>query len=307
MTPILHRSLQSPYAQKVMAMMGYLDQNYQSVLAPKGMPRPIQSALVGPYARRIPVLQIGADLYCDSELINHILASRAGRSELHAYANPDRAREWIARIETEGAFAMLGAFGPWELICGYFRNMPPQHAFKFVADRAKLARKLEVPGKGLTRAEKDNLARIWLGALDAQLSKHAFLLSDVAPTSVDFTAYTMIWYHQSINGLARAQKRPHLLDWFERMQAFGIGSMTEVSGAKALDIATRATPAPIPEQMLQSERIGQVIHFQNGGFQPTMNQPVEGTLVGEDDRSLILYRQSADLGALHVHFPKLWY
>ncbi len=305
--PILHRSLKSPYAQKVMLAIGYLNQPYLSFIAPKGIPRPVEEILVGNYSRRIPILQIGADLYCDSELIVSTLATQANMSSLLEYPSDEEAQQWIKKIEMKGAYVMFGALKPLELIVGYFKNMPPNHAWKFITDRMKLAKKLEGVKSALPHDKKVQQARSYLEALDQQLSKHDFLLTDNAPTSVDFTAFTMVYYHHIINGLKHAKGLNHLLSWFSRMEAIGTGQMQEISGQETLDIARNAEPAPIDEALRLSPRIGQKVAYRNKGFMPEMNEAVEGVIVGEDDHKIILRRENPQVGTVHVHFPKLDY
>ena len=46
------------------------------------MPKPQLVPLTGGY-RRIPVLQIGADVYCDSQLIARVLETAASRADIY--------------------------------------------------------------------------------------------------------------------------------------------------------------------------------------------------------------------------------
>ena len=69
---ILHHYWESPYAEKIRRVMGMKGLTWRSVIIPMVMPKPDLTALTGGY-RKTPVLQIGADVYCDTDLI-------AGRS-----------------------------------------------------------------------------------------------------------------------------------------------------------------------------------------------------------------------------------
>src|SRR5574342_838716 len=70
--PILHHYPVSPFAEKVRAMLGFKKLAWKSVLIPEVMPKPDVVALTGGY-RRTPILQVGADVYCDSNLIASVL------------------------------------------------------------------------------------------------------------------------------------------------------------------------------------------------------------------------------------------
>ena len=67
-TPILHHYAFSPFAEKVRTVFGFKGIGWRSVDIPGLPPRPLLSPLTGGY-RRVPVMQIGADIYCDTNLI----------------------------------------------------------------------------------------------------------------------------------------------------------------------------------------------------------------------------------------------
>ena len=70
--PILHHYPTSPFAEKIRLILGYKKLAWQSVIIPRIMPKPDLTALTGGY-RRTPVMQIGADIYCDTALIADVL------------------------------------------------------------------------------------------------------------------------------------------------------------------------------------------------------------------------------------------
>ena len=65
---ILHHYDTSPFSEKVRLMLGIKGLAWRSVIQPVIMPKPDLIPLTGGY-RRIPVMQIGADIYCDSQVI----------------------------------------------------------------------------------------------------------------------------------------------------------------------------------------------------------------------------------------------
>src|SRR5271168_2107467 len=65
---ILHHFEQSPFSEKVRVVFGLKNIAWSSVVISRIMPRPDLTPLTGGY-RRTPVLQIGADIYCDTRLI----------------------------------------------------------------------------------------------------------------------------------------------------------------------------------------------------------------------------------------------
>ena len=71
---ILHHYDASPYSEKVRLGLGLKGLAWASVEIPIIMPKPDLTALTGGY-RKTPVLQIGADIYCDSQLIMRELSA----------------------------------------------------------------------------------------------------------------------------------------------------------------------------------------------------------------------------------------
>ena len=106
---ILHHYDTSPYAEKVRTGLGLKGLAWASVELPVIMPKPNLTALTGGY-RKTPVLQIGADIYCDSQLIMRELERRSATIfEIGSY------------VSSRGASTICGAPLPPAynaLVCG---------------------------------------------------------------------------------------------------------------------------------------------------------------------------------------------
>jgi glutathione S-transferase len=72
---ILHHYPQSPVAEKVRIVLGMKGLSWKSVEIPRLPPKPNLVALTGGY-RLTPVMQIGADIYCDTKCIIRELQRR---------------------------------------------------------------------------------------------------------------------------------------------------------------------------------------------------------------------------------------
>jgi glutathione S-transferase len=72
---ILHNYPQSPVAEKARIALGIKGLSWQSVEIPRLAPKPLLTILTGGY-RRTPVMQIGADIYCDTQCIIQELERR---------------------------------------------------------------------------------------------------------------------------------------------------------------------------------------------------------------------------------------
>ena len=84
---ILHHYPMSPFAEKVRLILGFKQLPWRSVLIPPVMPKPDVVALTGGY-RKTPVLQVGADIYCDTALIARLLESRQPTPSLYPATAP---------------------------------------------------------------------------------------------------------------------------------------------------------------------------------------------------------------------------
>src|SRR5664279_3910819 len=69
---ILHHYPSSPFSEKIRLALGYKKLMWKSVIIPPIMPKPDVLALTGGY-RKTPILQVGADVYCDTALICDVL------------------------------------------------------------------------------------------------------------------------------------------------------------------------------------------------------------------------------------------
>jgi hypothetical protein len=63
---ILHHYPLSPYSEKIRLALGLKGATWKSVEIPVWTPRPKLTPMTGGY-RRTPILQIGAEFYCDPE------------------------------------------------------------------------------------------------------------------------------------------------------------------------------------------------------------------------------------------------
>jgi len=99
-TPILHHYDFSPFSEKIRLIFGLKQLDWWSVDAPSVMPKPDLVALTGGY-RHIPVMQIGADVYCDTRTIARELDRRFPSPPLAGKLNPGVARAIEAWVERD--------------------------------------------------------------------------------------------------------------------------------------------------------------------------------------------------------------
>lgn len=297
---ILHHYPTSPFAEKIRLIFGYKKLAWHSVIIPRIMPKPELTALTGGY-RRTPVMQIGADIYCDTALIADVLEKIAPAPSLYP-SSVNGASRIVAQWADSQVFsaAMAYNFQPAG-IADVFAGVPEEAIQAFVADRAAMrggAPRMAI-GEG-TSTYKSQLRR-----LSDMLTERPYLLGD-APSIADFSAYHPIWFTlertPSLSGILDAT--PLLKDWMTRMKAIGHGVPEKMTAEQALEAANHAIPSDVTQMSFVNEHgidLGSevTITADNFGLEPT-----QGTLVAATKTRLILRREDQRTGVVHVHFPR---
>jgi glutathione S-transferase len=264
------------------------------------MPKPELTALTGGY-RRTPVMQIGADIYCDTALIADVLEKIAPAPSLYP-SSVNGASRIVAQWADSQVFsaAMAYNFQPAG-IADVFAGVPEEAIQAFVADRAAMrggAPRMAI-GEG-TSTYKSQLRR-----LSDMLTERPYLLGD-APSIADFSAYHPIWFTlertPSLSGILDAT--PLLKDWMTRMKAIGHGIHEKMTAEQALEAANHAIPSDVTQMSFVNEHgidLGSEVTIiaDNFGLEPT-----QGTLVAATKTRLILRREDQRTGVVHVHFPR---
>jgi len=131
----LHHYPPSLFSEKIRLMLGYLKLPWKSVIIPSIMPRPLLMPLSGGY-RKTPVLQIGANVYCDSRIIARGLARHAGDNTLYARGfTAHRVADWADSHLFQVTVAIN--FSP-KAVAAMMGSFPPEEAAAFQKDRAQL-------------------------------------------------------------------------------------------------------------------------------------------------------------------------
>ena len=121
---ILHHYPQSPFGEMARLALGLKGLSWKSVIVPNVSPKPDLTALTGGY-ERVPVLQIGADIYCDTAcIIDALETARAIRASIPRRLN--EAGRTIALWAGGPAFtaAVGAALGPMRPDAGGILGRP---------------------------------------------------------------------------------------------------------------------------------------------------------------------------------------
>jgi glutathione S-transferase len=163
---LLHGYPDSPFAEKIRTVLGYKQLAYGSVEIPVIMPKPDLTALTGGY-RRTPVLQSGADIYCDTALILERIEQE--QPEPPIFRDDGGAVDRAAARWTDSGFfgcCVAIAFQP-KAVAANPRFQDPKVVEAFLKDRAALAG--GGPGLAVPFPRAQAIFRRHLAELDAQL------------------------------------------------------------------------------------------------------------------------------------------
>lgn len=295
---ILHHFDISPFAEKARLAIGIKGLAWHSVQIPLILPKPDLMPLTGGY-RKTPVLQIGADIYCDTKMIAIELERRfreptlfpSGRGMAMALTS------WSDRAFFEpGAGLAMGvnAGGVPEAV------LNDRKAFFNFMNFDRLA---------------DDLPHLYTQLLahadlveEQLVDGRSFLFGD-QPGFEDINAYFPLWMARNNIGSIRELFSPlgRMAAWEGRMAAIGHGQRTELDPQSALDLARAATPAPgrgldrrDPLGLSAGQRV--VVTPDDYG-----KVPVEGELVTLETHEVAVLRHDSRVGDVVVHFPRIGY
>jgi len=300
-TLILHHYNESPYAEKVRLLLGHKGLAWRSVKVPRVAPKPDLVALTGGY-RKVPVLQIGADVYCDTHLIAEVLEAR--HPEPSTRNEPGRFTEIVEHWVDTNLFARAVGY-----TFGALADFLPD---ALLADRAALrgaplerdALKAALP----LATQELHTQLTWLEtALSAAASGGGAFVNGARPGGGDFTLYATLWF--LANGRFDFSALPSVAAWMARMAAFGHGKPEDCSAEASLLEAAAALPATLPTDNVSPDASGVALGQQ---VQITPEQlghgtSVQGELVAINARRLTLRLHTERCGEVHVHFPRVGY
>jgi glutathione S-transferase len=304
--PILHHYPVSPYAEKVRAMLGFKKLAWKSVLIPMLMPKPDVVALTGGY-RRTPILQIGADVYCDTVLIAQVLERIAPSPTFFPYG--DRLEGRAISSFAEGVLFNITVpvgFQPGGMMKLFHPEMTAETLAAFGKDRAAM-RQGGTVRRGPLNECRANMAHV-LPGIEAQLASRPFLLGASA-SECDFALYHVLWPVWKVPA-ARALLEPYpkTIAFVGRMSEFGgTKPAAEISSEDALQVAKKSKPAAINKpQAVETDGIGLGDAVQVMPVDYALD-PVKGELVNCSADEIAVRRTDPRAGTVVVHFPRFGY
>jgi glutathione S-transferase len=294
---IFHHYPSSPFSEKVRVAFGIKGLSWRAVEQPIIMPKPDLIPLTGGY-RKIPVMQIGADIYCDTQIILRELERRYPTPSIFPVKNglAYGIGFWVDRLFFPATVAV---------IFGEIGHMIPQ---EFKDDREKLsgtafnaeAMKAAAPFvRDQWRAHADFIAET--------LEDGRAFMGGAKPGAADIHVYMNIWWVKvAVPHVAEQllKEYPKISDWAARIAAIGHGKPTPMDTKEALRIAKEATsdsqmhgdPSD-PRGLTPGTRV--TVSADDYG-----RDAVAGTVLFSNAHEIAISRSSDEVGDVVVHFPR---
>ena len=295
---ILHHFDKSPFSEKVRLVFGLKNIAWASVRISRIMPRPDLMPMTGGY-RRTPVMQIGADIYCDTQVILRELERRFPEPTLFPSGYEGVAS--ATAMWTDRAFFQSTV----NLVFGSLADKVPPD---FIADREKLrGAKFDVAAMASAIPQMRDQFRAHVQWIETQLGDGRNWMCGDQPGLCDINAHMNIWYlRQSLPGEADRllAEFARTRAWEIRIRAVGHGQRSEMSTAAALDIAAGATPRTAvlpdpndPNGRKPGDRV-EVMPDDYGRIK------VSGEIVALSSHHIAIRRHDPRAGEVVVHFPR---
>lgn len=294
---ILHHFDESPFSEKIRLVFGLKNMAWTSVRISRIMPRPDLMPMTGGY-RRTPVMQIGADIYCDTQCIIRELEGRCPAPSLFPGGNEGLAS--ASAMWTDKSFFQNAV----NLVFGSLADKVPQ---SFIEDREKLrGAKFDVAAMKAAIPQMRDQFRAHVGWIETQLCSGGPWLGGGAMGLFDINAYMNIWYVRSNLPVADEllAQFPNVRAWETRVRAIGHGTRTEMSTAEALEIGRRATPQTIEAEDPHDpngRKVGDLVDVRPDDYGKIA---VRGRIVALSAQSIAIRRHDDLAGDVVVHFPR---
>jgi glutathione S-transferase len=262
------------------------------------MPKPDLMPLTGGY-RKTPVMQIGADIYCDTQLIMLELERRLPSPPLLPRGREGEARAiamWIDR----------NMFSPAVGVVMSQIDVDTKFGAAFKKDRSEFSGRSFDPERmraALPLLRDQTYALLSLAG--TMLADGRGFLLGSEPSLADCALYNPVWFIQQQLGPAAAplDRLPRIVAWSERMKALGAGKRTDIAATDALAIAKAASPekTTVDAHDPSGLKAGQKLTVTPDD---TGRVPVAGMLVGLTPDRISLARHDDRVGDVVVHFPR---
>ncbi|WP_423193376.1 glutathione S-transferase family protein [Cupriavidus sp. H18C2] len=298
---ILHQYATSPFSEKVRLVLGAKGLSWCAVEIPPIMPKPDVTALTGGY-RRTPVMQIGADIYCDTALICAVLDRMAPNPPLYPAFQAAQSRIMAAWLDSALFTAAVTYAMQPAGVQSMLAHLSPAQVQAFMADRK--AMRGDTNALRMPLPEAAAMLHETLGSLQQQFAAGVQHVAGPELSIADFSLFHCLWFVRRATALAALlDGYPLVKTWYARMQAYGHGKLRVIPSESALADAYDHDPLPHDPTIIPGAGFaaGDAVTVTPTDY---AKDPVSGLLLTLTEHVVTIRRQDARGGAVNVHFPR---
>ncbi|KAG0336625.1 hypothetical protein BG004_007962 [Podila humilis] len=332
--------MSSPYAEKIVTALMVKGLPWYSVKTTPVLPRKLLEPLTHGY-RRIPIMQIGNDIYCDTAVIMDELDRRFPESPSGQAGNTGVADIFSSWVDKQ-VFGNVKDQMPWGATPEEQKASPVHAAFgnkALLADRAKLFGNRPLDIQAMRQAQPFLLDQLLanLETLESVLAPHqqafkqtkstegGWILGSDKPSASDVTVYSMIWWLLTTQRAAEyvtPATYPNIFAWYNQMNlyikkhAHPTMNRVKFTGEEALEVARRASSLANMRHMdsnvaashpQEKRKVGEVVTVSPNDYGKV---PVQGTIVEINQRRVSIRPEPLathpDIKVV-MHFPRIGY
>ena len=295
---ILHHYPLSPYSEKIRLALGLKGVSWNSVDIPVWTPRPKLTPMTGGY-RRTPILQVGAEFYCDTLHILRAIEELGSSGSLYP-----KGQEGLAKAL--GWWIEKGSF--MNAVCLTIGNMPGLPK-ELVEERRPLFRVNLDPealrSKRATYLQRVNAHVAWLAEVLADGRKFIF---GTDPSAADLSAYHPIWFARQ-NGGSEVNELisfATVIDpWYARVAAIGHGKSSEMTPDQAIEVAKANAPSEPHGWSSEATNVG----LRRGEWVSVTpddyGNPVCGSILAWTPDEIVIRHEAPSVGKVNLRFPRV--
>lgn len=295
---ILHSYDASPFTQKTLRIFGLKGLDWQWVETPFIPPKDDLTVLTGGY-RGTPVLQIGADIYIDNQMIASELERRYPEPSLFPYGNVGLNQ---ALINWSHAFFRSG------LEIG-IAVLSKNWSEEFRKDREYLFNNIDFDQADNNIDHARSQLCAYASLINTQLSDGRLFLEGEKTSLADIHAFSIPWFTRAampeVNDLL--QPFTFLPEWEARINEIGEGNRTTIDAKDAIEYAKDSksiAESGVEPGDAQGLTVGQAVSIAPDDSQ---RGAMNGIVVSASANHVSVSHSNNAVGEMVIHYPRIGY
>jgi glutathione S-transferase len=282
------------YSEKVRRVLAYKRLDWTDIEVPPLPPKENFIPLTGGY-RRMPVLQIGADIYCDSALILDVLERISPNPTIYPTADGG-----VATMIADWADHRVARWAIMAVFPDYLQHVPEA----FIKDRAALIPDLAPDRLKVLAPHAFDQFGQFVRIIDQALASRRFVAGDAFSVADAACYHVLAFAKNSARVFAPAANCPRIIDWMQRIAAFPSPKVEVKSNLYPLEVARSHTPSDVGSFSPANDTfaLGESVTIAADDY---ATEQIRGEIVKLSSNEIAVRQISERLGEIAIHFPRL--